>query len=146
MAENLVQKFLVNQSTPTVVLKQTLDAQATRQRAHAQNIANAETPGYRRVQVEFESQLKAALEGGSPGGLLKSDPRHLGEGSSADVAGLKPRIAEETPDPENPGFNGVNIDLEMAEMAETQIRYLASLELLKRRYQGLKAAIRGTSQ
>lgn len=145
MSDNLVQQFLINQSTPTVVLKKTLDAQAARQRAHAQNIANAETPGYRRVAVDFEEQLKSVLNDGKQGALRKADPQHMGNSGSA-LAQINPEIREELPDPDSPGVNGVNIDLEMAEMAETQIRYLASLELLKRRYMGLKAAIRGSAQ
>jgi flagellar basal-body rod protein FlgB len=140
---NLVDQFLIGQSTPTVALKKALDAQAARQRAHAQNIANVETPGYRRLAVDFENELKTVLANEGSGELRRSDPRHISGQSTKSLEELEPTVREEPPDPDSPGVNGVNIDLEMAEMAETQIRYLTTLELLKRRYQTLKTAIKG---
>lgn len=143
MADNLIENVLLNQQPGTAALKKSLDAQAMRQRAHAQNIANAETPGYQRMAVRFEEDLREALNS-SAGSLLRSDSRHLGLGGAAgSIDELSPKPLREKPASDGPGVNGVNIDLEMAEMAETQLRYLASLELLKRRYQGLKTAIRG---
>ena len=143
MADNLVQQLLLDQSTSMTVLKKTLDAQATRQRAHAQNIANAETPGYRRVAVDFESELKSVLGDNNVGEMARTDPRHMNTGGAGSLADLQPKIRIEQPESEQSGVNGVNIDEEMAEMAETQIRYLTALELLKRRYTGLKTAIKG---
>jgi flagellar basal-body rod protein FlgB len=143
MADNLVQNLLVNGSDPMVTLKKALEATSTRQKAHAQNIANAETPGYKRVAVGFEDQLKDVLEGQNLGGMARTDPRHMTGAGASSLAALTPSVTEEEPDGTSPGINGVNIDQEMAEMAETQIRYLASVELLKRRYTGLKMAIKG---
>jgi flagellar basal-body rod protein FlgB len=143
MADNLVQQLLLDQSTSMTVLKKTLDAQATRQRAHAQNIANAETPGYRRVAVDFESELKSVLGNNNAGELARTDPRHMNTGGAGSLSDLQPKIRVEQPESDPSGVNGVNIDEEMAEMAETQIRYLTALELLKRRYTSLKTAIKG---
>jgi flagellar basal-body rod protein FlgB len=143
MADNLVQQLLLNQSSSTTVLKKSLDAQATRQRAHAQNVANAETPGYQRVAVDFESELKSVLGQDNAGRMARSDPRHMNSSGAGSLADLQPRIRIEEPEDVPSGVNGVNIDEEMAQMAETQIRYLAALELLKRRYASLKSAIKG---
>lgn len=143
MADNYVQDFLVKNVTATNALKKNLDAQATRQRAHAQNIANAETPGYRRIAVDFEEYLQESVEGRGSGSLARTDSRHLSGAHSSSLDDLEPVVREELPPPDSPGVNGVDIDLEMAEMAETQLRYLASIELLKRRYSGLKSAIKG---
>ncbi|MBU0508390.1 flagellar basal body rod protein FlgB [bacterium] len=139
---NVIQDFLINQSSATTVLKKNLDAQAARQRAHAQNIANAETPGYRRVAVDFESELKEVLDQESSGALRTTNPRHLRSGASS-LEEIQPKFRTEPLPEDGNGVNGVDMDQEMAEMAETQLRYLASLELLKRRYTGLKSAIRG---
>lgn len=140
---NIIQNFLFDQSPATAVLRKNLDAQAARQRAHAQNIANAETPGYRRVAVDFEEQLKEVLDQGSPGTLKTSDPRHLSSAGNSGLKELSPTVRVEPLSEEGNGVNGVDMDREMAEMAETQIRYMTSLELLKRRYAGLKSAIKG---
>lgn len=44
----------------TAVLQLALDAAAMRQSAHVQNLANISTPGYRPLQVDFESRLDGA--------------------------------------------------------------------------------------
>ena len=143
MADNLVEGFLVGQSTATVTLKKTLDAQAMRQRAHTQNIANAETPGYKRVAVDFEDQLKSVLANEQSSTLSTSDPRHMSTGGNGTLEDLSATTHEEATDPTGTGVNAVNIDFEMAQMAETQLRYMTALELLKRRYSSLKSAIKG---
>ncbi|MBK6909925.1 MAG: flagellar basal body rod protein FlgB [bacterium] len=140
MADNLIQNFLVQQNPTAVTLKAMLDAQATRQRAHAQNIANAETPGYQRVRVDFEDMLREKLDGADQT-LARGDQRHVG--ATDELDGLTHRVTREPLLEDLTGVNGVNIEEEMAEMAETQLRYLAALELLRRRYDGMKSAITG---
>jgi flagellar basal-body rod protein FlgB len=142
MADNLIQNFLVKDNPATMALKNALDAQAMRQRAHVQNIANAETPGYQRVKVEFENLLSEAANGNSSK-LARSDDRHLTSDIADDIASTRHKVSREPIDPESDNLNGVNIDEEMAEMAETQLRYLTSIELLKRRYDQMKTAIKG---
>ena len=144
MADNLVQNSLINAAPGTVALKKGLDAWAMRQRAHAQNIANAETPGYKRVVVDFESKLREALRGGE-GSIARTDPRHI-PSTEADIENISLQVRRESIDPNGNGINGVDIDREMAEMAETQLRFMAATELLKRRYEGLKSAIRGSGR
>jgi len=143
MADNIVQRFLIDQSPTLTALKKTLDAEAMRQKAHAQNIANAETPGYRRIAVDFEEQLKTALEGSQADHLRRADPRHVQKDGAGALSELRPTIREEEPPADNSGVNGVDLEVEMAQMAETQIKYLAAAEMLKQRYAGLKTAIRG---
>ncbi|MCB9357935.1 MAG: flagellar basal body rod protein FlgB [Calditrichaeota bacterium] len=139
MADNLIQNFLIGQHPTVGTLKSVLDAQAMRQRAHSQNIANAETPGYERVRVEFEDQLRETLDGQSQK-LASSSDRHT---AASDEINVAPRIVREQIPNDITGVNGVNIEEEMAEMAETQLRYLTALELLRRRYTGMKEAITG---
>ena len=145
MADNTIQNQFINGVTSIAALKKGLDAWAMRQRAHAQNIANAETPGYRRVVVDFEAKLREALGGNSSGEIARTNPRHM-QLSNPDISQLRPELRREPLDPNGSGVNGVDIDREMAEMAETQLRYLTAVELLKRRYEGLKSVIRGTSR
>lgn len=54
------------------VARQMMDATVLRQQALAANIANAETPGYKRVDLapSFSAQLQAAIQRG-PGELQK---------------------------------------------------------------------------
>lgn len=144
MPDNFIQKGLIDAAPGTVALKKGLEAWALRQRAHAHNIANAETPGYRRVVVDFEAKLMETLQH-YEGQLTQTDPQHL-PGDLSDLQNLEPQVGREPIDPNGNGINGVDMDREMAEMAETQLRYMTGVELLKRRYEGLKAVIRGSGQ
>lgn len=145
MADNIIQNHFINGVTSTAALKKGLDAWAMRQRAHAQNIANAETPDYRRVVVDFEAKLKEALGADGSGDIAQTDPRHM-QMSNPNISNLNPQLRREPIDPNGSGINGVDIDQEMAEMAETQLRFMTATELLKRRYEGLKSVIRGSSR
>ncbi len=142
MADNIIQNHFINGVTSTAALKKGLDAWAMRQRAHAQNIANVETPGYRRVVVDFEAKLKEALGGSGSGEIAQTNTRHM-QMSNPDISKLNPELRREPLDPNGSEMNGVDIDREMTEI---QLRYLTAVELLKRRYDGLKSAIRGTSR
>ena len=74
-----------------------------RQAALASNLANADTPGYRRVDLHFGAVLDAmALE------LAHSDPRHLsGSGHAGNYR------VETGPKGTRPDGNGVNVDAEI---------------------------------
>src|SRR4029079_13125873 len=53
------------------LLSQTLDAAALRHRVIAQNVANVNTPGYRRLEVSFEADLARALANPGPGAAVR---------------------------------------------------------------------------
>ncbi|MER3472487.1 MAG: flagellar basal body rod protein FlgB [Armatimonadota bacterium] len=120
---------------PYPLLKQALLACALRQEVLAHNIANVNTPGYRRKDVSFEQFLRAAQV--AP--LQTTDPRHYA---------LPPfRSAESQTEiedaPMRPDGNTVDIDYEMAQLAENQIRFQALSQLITGRYQSLKLVITG---
>ena len=55
--------FLNNSFGKTVdILHRTMDAATLRQQILANNIANADTPNFKRSSLNFESELKRALE------------------------------------------------------------------------------------
>ena len=103
----------------------------TRHRVVAENIANAETPGYRARRLEFGERLREAF-----------DPASV-DGESTDAAWpVEPevdRAARLKAD-----RNSVDLDVEMARMSENTLRTVALSRLLARKYQHLKAAIAGT--
>ena len=59
--------------TTQLGLEQAIGGAALRQRAIANNIANANTVGYKRVDVDFHDALDKALTG--PGGKASADQR-----------------------------------------------------------------------
>jgi len=103
------------------VLAGAMNAAMLRARVTANNIANVSTPGYARVDVSFEEQLRAALDRTRLQGTRTDDGHlQLGRLNLEDVApqAYKPY------DPTQPsGVNNVDIDTEMAKLAETQIMF-----------------------
>ena len=64
--------------SPTEIAARGLRAQAVRLRTISQNIANADTPGYRRKLVEFEQQTDfGRADGGVQAGRATLDPAPL---------------------------------------------------------------------
>ncbi len=118
------------------LLKQALHACALRQEAIAHNIANVNTPGYRRIDVSFEEFLRSARTSS----LKTTDPRHF---PSAPPQMPNPQVSADEDAPMRPDGNTVDIEYEMAMLAENQIRFQALSQLITGRYQSLKTVITG---
>lgn len=98
-----------------------LDAAATRGRAIAQNLANVNTPDYRRKEVSFEEELRRVMELKLPG--TRTQEKHMPITQEKLIEDIKPDIYE-AKDPTLPGqINNVDVDLEASKMAENQIMY-----------------------
>jgi flagellar basal-body rod protein FlgB len=129
-----------------------LDGLALRESLIASNLANIDTPGYAPRSVAFEAVLQAALaegqaragSGGSPPSagtaMLQTDPRHLGAGDSQAHSG--PAVATFAGSIRNDG-NQVDLESEMAALAETQLRFAAVGRLMTGRLGMLRDAITG---
>lgn len=113
------------------LLSLALDAAGMRQQAIAHNIANVNTPGFRRVAVSFEQQV-AALEQRTMHAAAGSAP------SLADLAGLRPRfVAADAADADG----AVALDQEVAQLAETTVHHQALLKALNSQFSLLGTAI-----
>ena len=113
----------------STVLSKTLDAAAARQKAVANNIANVETPGYKRQYVSFEEELKLVLE------------RKSGHDRRQALRDLAPVLRTDTISASRPDGNNVNIDTEIADLAEVALKYRAAATLLQDKIGMLRSAI-----
>lgn len=112
-----------------------------RLKAIANNIANVNTPGYKRIEVNFESELRKALDPNVLQGAV-TNKSHMDIGRP-DIGTLKPE-AYRPNDPTLPGqVNNVDIDMEMAKLAENQILFQAGVKFLSERGSVLRSAISG---
>lgn len=110
--------------------KKSLDAVALRQEAIANNIANLETPGYKRVDLapSFKTELAKACAAG--------DPQQL--------AALKPSLAaDSTAVPNSKDGNSVNFENEMLQLSQNSIEHALQTQLVSGRLLRLKLAITG---
>lgn len=104
-----------------VLINKALDGLSTRYLATAENIANANSPGYRPLRVSFEESLRSAAAAGT-----EATRRVEARIERAGVADGEMRL-----------------DLELATASETAMRYAALLDLLGRQMQLSRTVIRG---
>ena len=101
------------------IMDKAADASWKRESAISNNIANADTPGYKRQDVDFESALKREL-GSSKYISLDKKVR----GMNGDLTGLD--VSTYT-DSSNSSYrldrNNVDVDTEQVELASEQLRY-----------------------
>jgi flagellar basal-body rod protein FlgB len=106
----------------------------------ASNIANADTPGYRARDIDFEGALRtAAGERQGAVTMARTDAGHLGAATAGDEPALVYRI------PLQPAQDGNTVELatENAKFAEAAMRYQATLTFIERRMRTLNTAITG---
>jgi flagellar basal-body rod protein FlgB len=126
------------------VVQQSLHGLTARQRAIGENVANADTPGYKRLEVTYERQLRASLKGKQEAKddlvLKTNSSRHfqLGPLSSNDAT-LMHRVDDETYRTDQ---NNVDIEVEMTKLAETNIRYNTMATLARDKFEGIKGILR----
>ncbi|QEC46833.1 flagellar basal body rod protein FlgB [Baekduia soli] len=105
-------------------LERALSGSALRQEAIASNIANVNTPGYRRQDVDFQSALQAAW----------------GEGRSA-VEAVSPAVSVDPTAAVRQDGSSVDIDVESAAQSKNGLQYEAITTVLKTRNAILRSAI-----
>jgi flagellar basal-body rod protein FlgB len=124
-----------------VVLERSLDATQLRQKVLANNIANIDTPGFKRSDVSFDSLLQAYL--GDPERPLagrRTNERHLPIGPG-DIEQLRPSVIQETSTSVSANGNNVDIDSEMTQLAQNQIKYNALITQMNHQFSLLRTAI-----
>ena len=139
---NMLGKVVMDKTNVPAVMK-SLDANMLRARVISNNIANVNTPGYARLDVSFENHLQAALDKTRLRGTTTNE-KHIEMGRK-DISGVDAQV-ERPYDPTLPsGVNNVDIDVEMAKLAEAQILYNYGVKFVKGSYDKINSAIQGKS-
>jgi len=118
-----------------------LQGLSQRQEAISDNIANIDTPGYRRKEVPFEAELRRSLGASSGTRLAVTDPGHMSSGGT--LSGSNGVQATQALESSRLDGNNVDIDQEMISLAETQMRYQAAASALNTKLDILRNVIRG---
>lgn len=105
----------------TTNIERYMDLLSARQKLVASNIANADTPGYKTKDIDFQQEFSSMLNGQQP--------------LTTDAAGLV----------EKPDGNNVNVDREARMLAENAMRFNVASALLKSQINSIKEAITGGS-
>jgi flagellar basal-body rod protein FlgB len=110
--------------------KKMMDATVLRQEAIASNLANLETPGYRRVDVNpsFQTELRQALAGKDSGAL----------------AGIQPQLqVDPTAVARTPDGNTVELEDELLRLNQNGIAHALEAQLITGSLVRLRLAITG---
>jgi len=138
----MLTKLAILDKTSIPVASKGLDAYTHRGRAIANNIANVSTPGYRRIEVSFEAQLREAMdkELNLPGKRTNNNHFFLGRQELEHVKSEGYRVEDLT----NPGeINNVDIDIEMSKLAENEIAFNFATAFIRDRSGTITEAIKG---
>lgn len=136
----------------TKVLEKALDATYLKNSAIVQNLANDDTPDYKRKTVNFEDALQKAMEEDSASEPKSRPPQFIPISNSygkLDESTASSAIDSFVPsiETENPNLsmrldgNNVDIDQEMAELAKNQIKNDAIIQSLNGQFSKLRYAI-----
>ncbi len=104
-----------------------LNAASTRSRVIAQNLANVNTPGYRRKAVNFENLLAEEID---------SSIRR-----KVDIKGIEPEIYEPRDTQADANGNDVDMEVEVGSMIKNSARYKTLMRLLSRLYTHMEMAM-----
>ena len=115
------------------VLDKAADASWVRNEVIANNIANVDTPGFKRSDVVFESYLQQSLSGR---GSFDEKVRDM------NLSDIKPSVYKDyTQLSYRYDENNVDISTETANLAENQIRYYTLLESMSQEFSRIKTAL-----
>ena len=118
------------------VLDKAADASWIRNEAISNNIANVDTPGYKRQDVNFEEQLRKAMKNSRYTSIdervANVDLERLNPITYRDHSTLSYRL----------DGNNVDIDTENVELASNQIRYQGLTDSITKHFQGLQSVMK----
>lgn len=105
-----------------------LKLRSQRQELLAANIANADTPQYKAVDIDFGQALAAATSSG---------------GGDASPGASEPNVLYRVPSQSALDGNTVEMDVERAQFADNTVRYEAALRVLNAQIKAMLVALQG---
>lgn len=128
------------------ILQRSMDVSMLRQDVIANNIANADTPNFKRSAVNFESQLRAALESRNapqPLQAAMTRERHIPFSQPIDYRDVRPqRRLDYLTTADNNG-NNVDIEVESMNFLNNQLAYNLMTQSVAQQFQRLNIVVRG---
>ncbi len=106
-----------------------LGESSLRQQVISNNIANINTPNFRRSEVGFDGELERALSNSEAGAGTRA------------FEGLQPHVTADQRTTLRADGNNVDVDMEMADLAENNVRYNALVQLAGKQMEMLRYVI-----
>ena len=107
------------------IIEAGLKAESLRQKTIASNVANLQTPGYRRVDIKFEELLAKALD----------------SSEKSDLAEVEAEVYQPMQTTVKSNGNDVSLDAEVGEMVKNSLRHKMYTRLLQKKYRQFDLAM-----
>lgn len=110
------------------LLSKMVDVTAARHKILSQNVANVDTPGYRRLSVSFDEMLAAKMD------------RH----GDKTLKYVRPEVFEDETSPDRVDGNNVDIDREMMQINKNTLLNNTFLQVISTKTAMMRRAINGS--
>ena len=128
------------------LIHRTLDARTVRGSVIANNIANAEVPNFKRQELNFEAELKRALDSEAQKPLVelaRTDSRHISNYNPKDYRDVEPRrVLDYLTTTKNNG-NNVDAEQELQLWVQNQMMYSLLTNSASFHFNQVNSALRG---
>jgi flagellar basal-body rod protein FlgB len=118
-------------------MERALDLAVQRQSLISSNLANVDTPGYKTVDLEFETELASAT-GRQENALTHTNIRHM---SSPQAAGGPASVRQVEGLTIRNDLNNVNVDREMAQLSTNALKFSMVAQMIASKFRTLKSAL-----
>jgi flagellar basal-body rod protein FlgB len=129
------------------IIKRELDVAVLRQSVIANNIANADTPNFKRSNVTFESQLKRALDSEQASASSTftpylTDPKHIPFDAPMDYRSVSPLVNLDYLTTAKNNGNNVDIEVEGMSQVTNQLLYNTLATAISSEFQRVNLVLR----
>lgn len=121
-------------------MSKALNLHAQRQQLLAGNIANADTPNYKAVDIDFSRALQSSMGPLKPVVLETTSPGHM-QAMGGNPLGAKTQYRQ----PFQPSIDGntVDTDVERSQFIDNAIRYQFALDRVSGAFKDMQLALKG---
>jgi flagellar basal-body rod protein FlgB len=124
------------------VLEKAMDLRSTKHNVVMSNIANMDTPNYKAFDVIIEEEMEKSTGQDDMTRVKRTHQKHLtGRHGTADD--VQPTLDKTRQTTLRKDGNTVDLDREMAKLSENNLMYDALAQIVSKKFQGLKDAIKG---
>lgn len=128
------------------LLHRAMDVSSLRYNVTANNLANAEVPNFKRTSVNFESELKRALESEENSKddfrMITTDSRHIESVTPRDYRDVEPRRVLDYTTTTKANGNNVDAEQEAMEILKIQLNYQLLTQMQSFQFSQMKTVLK----
>jgi flagellar basal-body rod protein FlgB len=128
------------------LVQRSLDASALSQDVISNNLANVDTPGFKRSDVVFGDTLRKAMDArrNAPQqlGLTRTDEAHFDLNAASSVDEVQPQVVTDVTSTLRNDGNNVDIDREVALLSQNTVWYQTLSQITQMQFADLRTAIK----